>query len=353
MNIAFDCERMKYPHTGLFEYCHQLGLSLKTTAEKRDGVKYYIREGDKQYFPHESDFLTQHTLHKFIFPRYRNIDLWHITHQTSLYVPRSSRIKKVMTIHDLNFLYEEKAAWKRQSYLQKHQHNIDRADHIIAISEFTKSDIIKHLNPGDKPITVIYNGCAEPVLYQDASAALKLVYKPERPFLFALGTVNPKKNFHVLVPLLKGNEFELIIAGRTDADYRDKIIAEAVKYDVANRVKVIGPVSDQNKSWYFKHCEAFLFPSIAEGFGIPPIEAMRFGKPTFLSDSTSLPEIGGKEAYYFRSYNPEDMQQVFTDGMNDYQRRQPAASIIRHSEQFNWENSAKAYWEVYKKTLSQ
>ena len=348
MNIAFDCERMKYPHTGLFEYCHQLGLALKTYSEPSDKIKYYIREGDKKHFPPESNFLTQHTLHKFIFPHYSDLNLWHITHQTSLYVPRSSRIKKVMTIHDLNFLYEEKSEWKQKNYLQKHQDNIDRADHIIAISEFTKQDIIKHLKLGDKPITVIYNGCAKEFVLPNT----KPVYQPLRPFLFALGTVNPKKNFHVLVPLLTGNDYELIIAGRTDERYKAKIMDEALKYHVAGRVKVIGTVSDTDKPWYYKNCEAFLFPSIAEGFGIPPIEAMRFGKPTFLSNATSLPEIGGKMAYYFESDDPENMREVFSKGMNDYSNRQPAAAIIKHAEQFTWESSAKAYLEVYNNTLN-
>lgn len=127
---------------------------------------------------------------------------------------------------------------------------------------------------------------------------------------------------------------------------------QALKYKVTDRVKVIGPVSDIDKSWYLKNCEAFLFPSIAEGFGIPPIEAMRFGKPTFLSNSTSLPEIGGTSAYYFNSYDPSDMQKTFLDGMNDYNNRQPSAEIIRHAQQFNWENSAKAYWDVYRSTLN-
>ena len=348
MKIAFDCERMKYPHTGLFEYCRQLGLALKATSEPADKVTYYVRKGDKQFFSNEDTFLEQHTLHKFIFPWYKNLDLWHITHQTSMYVPLSTKIKKVMTIHDLNFLYEEKSESKRRNLLKKHQRNIDRVDHIVAISEFTKQDILRKLEVGNKPVTVIYNGCTE----EEFPNAEKPAYIPSSPFLLGLGTVNPKKNFHVLIPLLVGNTYELIIAGNDDTNYKDKIMSEAARYQVADRVKIIGSVSDQDKSWYLKNCEAFLFPSIAEGFGIPPIEAMRFGKPTFLSNSTSLPEIGGTAAYYFNDYEPASMQKVFADGMNDYLQRKPAAEIIRHALQFNWENSARAYWEVYKSTLN-
>jgi glycosyltransferase involved in cell wall biosynthesis len=348
MKIALDCERMKYPHTGLFEYCHQLGLALKLYLNEDDILKYYLREVDKQYFDQKSQFLTQHSLHKFVFPIYSDLNLWHTTYQISSYMPHNSRMKKVLTIHDLNFLYEDKPRRKQQQYLKKHQLNIDQADHIVAISEFTKQDILKHLDVGQKPITVIYNGCTENAL----SDNLKPAYQPVSPFLFGLGTVNPKKNFHVLIPLLQGNIYELIIAGKIEATYKEKIMQEALKYNVAERVKVIGPVTQQEKAWYYKHCQAFLFPSIAEGFGIPPIEAMQFGKPVFLSTATSLPEIGGNVAYYFDSFNPEAMVQSFLKGMDHYHQTQPSTAIKQHAASFTWDKCAKEYIEVYKRTLN-
>lgn len=348
MNIAFDCERMKYPHTGLFEYCLQLGVALKKQLKPEDQINYYLREGDQHFFDKDSKFLIQHRFDQFLFPRIKNIDLWHTAYQTSLYMPRSTRFKKVLTIHDLNFLHEGESREKQLLELKKHQKNINRADHIIAISEFTKQDILENLNIGSKPVSVIYNGCAEESLEIDTSPA----YIPKKPFLYAIGTVNPKKNFHVLIPLLVNNDFELIIAGNTDDEYKTKIINEALKYQVMERVKITGPVSETEKRWYYKHCEAFLFPSLAEGFGIPPIEAMRFGKPTFLSNSTSLPEIGGDVAYYFNSYDPAEMQKVFDAGMNDYNSRHPAEDIINHAKQFNWNKSAEAYLKIYRETLN-
>ena len=347
MKITLDCERMKYAHTGLFEYCHQLGRALKANKSIEDEISYYLNPKLQQHFDSDDKFVDQHSLQKFIFPRLKNTDLWHITYQRSSYIPRDRKIKRVLTIHDLNFLHEGKSSIKVKSYLQKHQANIDLADHIIAISAFTKDDVIKNLRIGDKPITVIYNGCGEETFQSFTNPA----YTPLKPFLFALGTVNPKKNFHVLVPLLKSNDYELIIAGKTEPDYKDKIMEEAKKHQVAHRVKVVGPISDQEKYWYYENCEAFLFPSLAEGFGIPPLEAMRFGKPVFLSTTTSLPEIGGTLAYYFNSFDPIDMQEVFQAGMNDYYETKPAEAIIAHAKQFNWETSAKAYWEVYRKTL--
>jgi glycosyltransferase involved in cell wall biosynthesis len=116
-------------------------------------------------------------------------------------------------------------------------------------------------------------------------------------------------------------------------------------------VKLLGPVSAENKYWYLKNCSAFLFPSLAEGFGIPPIEAMHFGKPVFLSTKTSLPEIGGQYAYYFDDFNPENMCKVFDAGMKHYSQTNPKSLIIRHADQFNWEKSAKAYRKVYESVL--
>jgi glycosyltransferase involved in cell wall biosynthesis len=348
MNIALDCERMKYPHTGLFEYCHQLGLTLMDNLAPEDALKYYVREKDKGYFNASDSFLIQNSLHKFVFPRYRNIDLWHTTYQISSYTPKSKKMKKVLTVHDLNFLYEDKPSRKQENYLRKHQKNIDWADHIVAISEFTKQDILKHLHVGNKPISVIYNGCTKGV----ADSGTQPAYIPVSPYLFGLGTVNPKKNFHVLVPLLQDNSYELIIAGKIEPAYKETIIKEAQKYNVSDRVKVIGPVSEQEKSWYYQHCEAFLFPSIAEGFGIPPIEAMQFGKPVFLSNTTSLPEIGGDVAYYFNSFDGEGMVNTFREGMAHYHRTQPAGAIIAHAATFTWEKCASAYMNVYRQTLN-
>jgi glycosyltransferase involved in cell wall biosynthesis len=97
-----------------------------------------------------------------------------------------------------------------------------------------------------------------------------------------------------------------------------EVMEAAKKFGVEDRVKLIGPATEEEKYWYYKNCEAFLFPSYAEGFGLPVIEAMYHGKPVFISDKTSLPEVGGDAAYYFRNFEPEYMQEVFKEGMRDY-----------------------------------
>lgn len=151
----------------------------------------------------------------------------------------------------------------------------------------------------------------------------------------------------MLPALLVGNDYELVIAGLNDFPYTQKVLTEARKHGVESRVKLAGAITDEEKFWYYKNCLAFVFPSIGEGFGLPVLEAMQFGKPVFLSTATSLPEIGGAAAYYFNDFDPPAMQQVFEKGMNDYNNFQRKEKIIQHAAGFNWTAAAKAYLDLY------
>jgi glycosyltransferase involved in cell wall biosynthesis len=350
MKIVFDCERMKHPFTGLYEYCNQLGLALQSDMTLNDELCYYIPSSSfKNHFGigKQCSYLNLNLCHKLFNAKVPNMDIWHTTYQSSSYMGNYKNVKQVLTVHDLNYLYEKTDPAKIKKYQRIVQNNIDKADHIIAISEFAKKDILEHLDTQGKPISVIYNGCN--VLNFPLFDSPK--YKPQKPFLFSIGTVIPKKNFHVLPCLLKDNDYELIIAGKGTPDYEAKIMEEARKHGVANRVKVIGAISAEEKYWYFKNCKAFLFPSLAEGFGIPAIEAMSFGKPAFLSTYTSLPEIGGDKAYYFDSFEPEAMQQAFKKGMQHYKDEKSGELIKVHATRYNWEDAAKAYWKVYESLM--
>jgi glycosyltransferase involved in cell wall biosynthesis len=122
---------------------------------------------------------------------------------------------------------------------------------------------------------------------------------------------------------------------------------QANKMGVSDRLHILGPVTEGEKSWYFKNCLAFVHPSLAEGFGAPVVEVMQFGKPLFLSGLTSLPEIGGDAAFYFSSFNEEHIQQVFHDGMIKFEKEKIAEQVRKRGMEFDWEEKAKQYLEVY------
>jgi glycosyltransferase involved in cell wall biosynthesis len=261
-------------------------------------------------------------------------------------MPINNKIKKVVTVHDLNFLYENSdRPEKIKKSLNKIQKQINVADQVCAISKYVSADIKKHFDLHGKSIEVIYNGC-------DISNKENLhppKFFPDRSFIFSIGTIMTKKNFHVLPALLRKNDMLLIIAGVTiQKDYERKIKEQANKNGVLDRLVVTGSISENDKKWYLKNCEAFMFPSIAEGFGLPVLEAMAFGKPVFLSTATSLPEIGGDVAYYFQSFDADEMQQTFHKAMEHYHQHQPQSAIIQRVHQFSWNKAAEKYLEIYR-----
>lgn len=280
-------------------------------------------------------------------PSLKEYDIWHCTYQSSHYLPkRNKKIKVVLSIHDLNFLYEKKDVAKQKKYLKHLQSNIDRSDAIVCISDFCRKDVLEHCRVDGKPVHVILNGTNHlpaPNLHNSS-------YKPKRPFLFSLGVICPKKNFHVLLPLLKLNRhMELLIAGRTnDNDYLKFIYASAKKMKVDENLRMLGSISEMEKSWYYRNCYAFALPSIAEGFGLPVAEAMSVGKPVFLSDKTALPEIGGNLAFYFRDFTENHMQNVFESGMQQYEKNNMEKAIVQHSENFRWDRAVDEYLNVYR-----
>ena len=141
----------------------------------------------------------------------------------------------------------------------------------------------------------------------------------------------------------------MVIAGRlAEPDYISGIKRQAEEMGIADRLHVTGPVPEEEKAWYLCNCLAFIHPSLAEGFGAPVVEAMSFGKPLFLSNRTSLPEIGGDIAFYFSSFEPDHMHQVFKEGMHQYTQKNMYEAIVRRGKEFDWEKNALKYLEVYK-----
>lgn len=348
-NIVFDCERMRHANTGLFHYCLSLGKNLQKKIEgsTKEQLSVYAPSRVRDLWGANVPQLRQHSLQKFFMPSVKNYDIWHCTYQNSRYIPkRNKKIKVVLTIHDLNFLYEKKDPAKQARHLAHLQANIDRSDAIVCISDFCRRDVLTYCNTGNKPVHVILNGTNHlpaPVLNPQS-------YKPKNPFLFSLGVICPKKNFHVLLPLLKLNKhLELLIAGRTnDVNYLDYIYSTAKKLKVETKLRVLGSISETEKSWYYRNCYAFALPSIAEGFGLPVAEAMSVGKPVFLSDRTALPEIGGNVAFYFKDFSAHHMQNVFTNGMHQYESNKMEKAILQHSENFSWDRAVDEYLNVYR-----
>jgi len=343
--VLVDLERMKHPNTGLYHYCLYLGKHLAQLAPSETKLYYFVPPSKKNYFGENVEYIKQRPFHKLHFPNSSRFNVWHATHQATDYFPFGSNARKVLTIHDLNYVHDKsKTEYKRKRYIKDLLKKVEQSDHIVTISHFVMNDLLQHVKIPAENRSVIYNGCN---IEEHLAVAAPLI-KPSRPFLFTIGVINPKKNFHVLPPLLLDNDWQLVISGVTDSnDYKEKILSEARKYNVENRVIFTGPASENDKQWYYKNCRAFVFPSIAEGFGLPVIEAMYFGKPVLLSTFSSLPEIGGDSAYYFKDFDPESMRLTLKESLAHYALHNPGELIKQRALSFNWKNTAQQYMEIY------
>lgn len=355
--LFIDAERLRDLNSGLGQVCLHLGHEL--VRHRPDGWKltFLVSEGKTGIFGADVGYLEASWLRKVWIPG--SYDVWHCLHQDSAYLPRQSATKVVLTVHDLNFLERpDYSPEKKARKLVQLRRTVDRAAALTAISEYTASVMNEHLRiPASKPVQVIYNGVAVDAANTPtelpADSAIRSAI--ESPFFLFLGVIHPKKNVHTLLPLLEAfPNYRLVLAGPDGHAYARHIREQAQKLGVLERLIIPGAVDELTKSWLYAHCDAFLFPSLSEGFGLPVAEAMTFGKPVFISRLTSLPEVGGKEAYYFDDFDPESMAQTLDEGLRDFaQNPLRQERMKKRAAGFSWSNAAADYWKVYQQVAKE
>ena len=348
--VTINCEKLNHSNTGLFHYCAHLSRALLATQPVDIELQVYAPAKAARLFQQGTRLLNQYSWHKLFNPNNFTCDLWHATNQDKAYFPKGNA-KKVITVHDLNYFNDPgRSAVKKKYFLNNLQKMMERSHHLVCISNYTLDELKTHIQI-PIPASVVYNGCN---VGRDIAVTMP-VTKPAGDFIFTIGTITDKKNFHVLPALLTGNDYKLVIAGDVHRQaYQNKIIDVAKQLGVAGRVNFAGAITEGEKYWYYQNCIAFAFPSLQEGFGLPVVEAMAFGKPLFLSDKTSLPEIGGTDAFYFDSFDPEYMAAIFSEKLKYYELNKPelAAKLIARARTFSWSEAAKQHWKIYSDLLT-
>jgi glycosyltransferase involved in cell wall biosynthesis len=344
--ILICLDRLKYPFSGLGRVSEDFAKAI-TTHHEFD-FYFLVPDGDFPFLPKEK-CIHMSWLKNLSSAYMKGFDLVHIPHQLPSY-PFSKASKTVLTIHDLNFLYTKNSA-KKEKYRKKVQDNINKADAVTFISQFTQNDCFDNLTfPNNVATEVIYNGVS-----QLTPPSPRPNWCPDSPFLFSLGVMLDKKNFHVLFPFVKllPDDIKLVIAGDTNTKYGQYLTAQLSTLGIENKVLMPGAISEEQKSYLYQHCQAFVFPSIAEGFGLPVIEAMRIGKPVFCSNKTSLAEIGSKFAFFWNDFDPLKMKDVFERGMQQFSENPSHKNEqIKYAQSFTWERNAMGYIHLYNQLLN-
>lgn len=366
--VAIDLEKLRHLNTGLGRFSLHLGTELITMAEGRFHPVFFIPDGCESYFPEAAvDRITatewkKESLRRIarpllqpLLPRSR-LALWHATHQSAKYLPLDSRIPVLLTIHDLNFLHDADAPEKGRGLTARQrrklagvQRLVDRSAAITTVSQFTADDVRRHLRVGRKAIHVIPNGVAPP----GVASAARPKWVPAGAFFLTVGNCVPHKNFHVLLGMIEAmSESRLVIAGKKATSYGASMEREIVRRGLTDRVFMPGEVSDADRQWLYQNCEAFLFPSLAEGFGFPVLEAMQCGKPVFVSRATSLPEIAGEGGFFFDSFDGAAMAATVRAGVTAASQEAGRAARARmQAASFSWTNAAQKYADVYERVM--
>jgi len=281
----------------------------------------------------------------------KKYDLWHCLNQNIKIEPYYD-IPYLLTVHDIHFMTEGSPGIQ-DKLMDNFREKLARASAIVYISEFAKNDTNAHFKVPDIPQHVIHNGNTITDITIPAQYLPKSI--SNRPYLFSIGDFTERKNFIALVEMLDFlPDYNLILAGQNTSSYAEKLRARVDALGLSERVLMPGKIEDLDKLYYLQHCEGFVFPSLREGFGIPPIEAMRFGKPVFISNNTSLPEIGGDHSFYWDHYEPQYMAKVFEQGMAKYQENPTFYQdwYVTRAQSFSWDSTAKLYLKVYKSILT-
>ncbi len=265
----------------------------------------------------------------------------------------------VVTVHDLSFLLYPRAFRPfNRIYLRLVTNlSVQKAKRVIAVSENTKQDLVRtcHLSPNK--IDVIYNGldeCFQPLPKEQVEQFRARRGLPERFILF-VGTLEPRKNVLRLIEAyaqLPKDRPPLLLVGGKGWLY-DEVFALVADRALTDEVRFVGYVPAEDLPWWYNAAEVFVYPSLYEGFGLPPLEAMACGTPVITSDASSLPEVVGQAAL---RVDPNDtgmlaqaMERALTDRELYEQLR--TAGLVR-ARGFAWAKTVRHTAQSYRRALN-
>lgn len=346
--VLIDLSILKHINCGLGQVAYNYGCYFKQHNPNDLDIHLLLPRQYFGLFGNNVKYIESKKIYQcfpFLLPKF---DVWHAIHQLSHFRPSRASSQYILTIHDMNFLHEKKGI-KVDKYLHRLNKKIERANAISTISNYAKKDIISNLDL-KKEIDVIYNGVEQ--LSKDGERPPSYPINKEKPFFFTIGQIKQKKNFHVLLDVMKiMPEYNLYIAGQKGSSYC-KSIESRIKEENINNVFLVGEILHSEKLWFYNNCHAFLFPSLLEGFGLPIIEAMFFGKPVFSSDKTSLSEIGHDAAFFFHDFEPEEMKRTITEkSLYFYSHPEMAQKNFEYANSFSYEKHMQQYLNLYRKLL--
>ena len=368
MNIGYDAKRIVRNGTGLGSYGRTLinsisavdtddMLSLYAPDEGRDDLRSQIilRPNVSFHYPDHIKNGFKRTLwrsHGIVKDLVRDhVDLYHgLSGELPIGIHKAG-IRSVVTIHDLIFLrHPEYYNWiDVQIYKWKFLQTLKEADHIIAISECTKRDILYYSDYPEDKISVIYQSAARRFTNNTKEENTTILKGLGERYILQVGTIEERKNALETVAALEDlpKDISLVLVGRQTA-YTEQLLRYARQHGLEPRLHILSGVSDDALPVLYHHASCFVYPSRYEGFGIPIIEAIQCGLPVVAATGSCLEEAGGPDSLYVSPDDPHALAEAVLTMLS----RTDRADVIARSQQYvrRFENNsvAEEVMKVYK-----
>ena len=366
MRIALDAIPLAAAKTGIGHYTDALADSLARHHSEHQytllspfDFEFHSGNGTpknltKQFTPARSVFRKWWLAGSPALLRVMSFDVFH---GTNYCIPLWAPCPTVVTIHDLSL------------FTQKHTHENDnvrrgkrrmplmawKATLIIAPSEWTKKEILEFLPVKEHKIRVVGEGARRHILPQREDQILPVLdkYDIRGEYLLYVGTIEPRKNLLTLLraydELLRSTQHkpQLVLAGGKGWLY-DEVFQLVSELKLQDQVKFTGYVADEDLPALYSGAQAFVYPSLYEGFGLPPLEAMACGTPVITTNVTSLPEVVGDAGLLHAPDDTHALTQAMVTLLGDADARYHyKLAGLERAQQFTWERAARETQAVY------
>lgn len=363
MRVGIDARISFYSQAGIGQYTRQLIRALSDIVQEDEIIILRSRKDKADLVPGHR-FLqrslwtpSHHRLEQFTLPleiAWRDL---HLLHSPDFIPPLRRNCKSVITIHDLAFLqFPNMLTRESARYYGQIDEAVRSADHIIAVSESTKKDIIRLLGVSDKQITVIYeaaNPVFRPLDRAQAARWAEAQFGIVGDFALFLGTIEPKKNLGTLFKAYRQLldtyhiDARLVVAGARGWLYED-VFAEVEKLGLEQEIVFLGRPSDDDLLQLYNAATVLVHPSLYEGFGLTPLEAMTCGTPVIVSNVSSLPEVVGDAGLLV---DPEDVEHMAVAMWRVLQTQELQQELrdkgLQRASNFSWAKTAKQTLDLY------
>lgn len=378
MRIAFDCTAAVHQGAGIGRWARGLMNALVQIDQQNCYTLFYAPAKRSQpppalpkgpHITRRALWLTERTLNIIWYKIGAPLPIDVLTGSADLFhfpdfaLPPIRHGAAVVTIHDLSFLLVPECADQRlRAHLERVvPASVRAADFVCADSENTRNELTTLLDVPPERAAVVTGGVDQrfkPVTDEAVLEAIRHKYGLAFPYIFFMGTIEPRKNLGRLLQAYTRlrqqgrTRHRLVIAGGLGWLYQD-VLREIDQLAAEQEVIFLGRVPDDDLPALYSLCDLFVFPSLYEGFGLPPLEAMACGKAVVCSNSSSLPEVVGDAGVLVSPYDVDALADAIAGLLEDPERRaELGRRAIQRARLFTWEESARRTLEIYRRVVS-